>query len=220
MHRGKRKSTPSLVPNKLKKSTKISSQSANILPTATTATNPKLISVQSIHRSKRSRINTEDEIHCLKQEMHDLEMQKLDLLKYHQQCVMQLHEMVDAQQTLQQKLSHIENENLRLRQRSLDENASCIRGADERDSHGDRENRVQLTNLKELSFDTIIEEIGRLEEENLSHKDLKSQLHALYDENQRLKERLQEKQNENQSLFEKYSVTLQQYQILIKHYLK
>ena len=42
-------------------------------------------------KTLKSREIKEDHIHCLEQEIHKLEMEKLDILKQNQQCISQFH---------------------------------------------------------------------------------------------------------------------------------
>ena len=159
-----------------------------------------------------SKINRENEIYCLKQEIHKLEMDKLDLLKHNQSFVIQLQEIVNDQQSLQQKLCYLENENNGLRQKNLIENPQFIDRFDNNDCNDNKDKRN--IDLSLSNFEDIIFEIKRLEQENKCRKDLRSQLFSYNEEIQKLKEQLITKQNENQSLFEKYSVTLNQYKLL------
>eukprot|EP01083_Nonionella_stella_P038200 103951_1 len=161
--------------------------------------------------------DTENRIHCLKQEIHQLEMGKLDLLKHNQQCVVQLQDMIQDQQSLQHKLCYLENENTRLRQCVIENDASFTTQMKEKDT--ENHNRMAPM-LSTLSFEDLIQEVQRIEKENQHQKDIKEQLIVLNEENQRLREQLIEKQNENQSLFDKYNVTLKQYELLSKSYLK
>ena len=161
-----------------------------------------------------SRSYTEDNIHCLEQQIHKLEMDKIESLKYSQKCVSHLQEIVNSQQLLQQKISHLENENMRLRQTEFD------RQNETNQIKQDHENMTLSESVSNLSFEDIIDRVMQIEKENKSTRSLQTQMEAMSHENMRLRQRIIECQNDNQALFEKYNVTLQQYQLLCKQYLK
>ena len=162
--------------------------------------------------------NKENEIHCLKQEIHKMGMEKIDLLKHNQQFVIQLKEVVNEQQQLQQKICNLENENIRLRHNSIEQNPKFIKFKPQQQPKNDnyKENGKCASNsAAELSsFEDIINEIKRIEQENKCEQDLKYQLYIFNQEIQKLKEQLIMKQNENQSLYEKYTVIVKQYELL------
>jgi len=169
-------------------------------------------------------VDVDDEVQCLRQKMHSLEMEKLSLVKWNAQNVRELQEMVARQQTLQSKLTHSENENMRLRAQTVAIDAQSSSPSPSslitREERSLRKVERKLNDVASLSFEEVVDEIKRLEHENKASEDLKAQLFALRNENQKLKERLAAKENENAALFEKYNVTLTQYHILCKHYLK
>ena len=158
--------------------------------------------------------NKENEIHCLKQEIHKLEMEKIDLLKHNQQFVIQLKDVVNEQQILQQKICNLENENVRLRQNSIESNPKFIKFGFEQQPMNENDNIKENGVCGLGSFEGIINEIKRIEQENKCEKDLKFQLYILNQELRKLREQLIMKQTENQSLFEKYTVILKQYEFL------
>ena len=166
--------------------------------------------------------NKENEIHCLKQQIHKLEMEKIDILKHNQQFVIQLKDVVNEQQILQQKICNLENENVRLRQNSIESNPKFIKFGFQQQPMNKNDNikengkeTINNVGVTELgSFEDIINEIKKIEKENKYEKDLKFQLYLYNQEIQKLKELLIMKQNENQSLYEKYTVILQQYELL------
>lgn len=168
---------------------------------------------------RRASARLSDEVHCLKQQIHKLQMEKVDLVRGSQQNVQRLQEMVASQQSLQLKLTHCENDNARLRAQanSNENNDESLASTEQRELQKVVRKLGSVTNL---SFEEVVEEIKRLERENESQRGLKAQMFALHDENLKLKERLTQKQIENASIFEKYNVTLTQYHILCKHYLK
>lgn len=198
--------------NKLKSNSMGHSKSGNEDLLSFLKTTTKRINNIENNNMINSKINRENEIYCLKQEIHKLEMDKLDLLKHNQSFVIQLQEIVNDQQSLQQKLCYLENENNGLRQKNLIENPQFIDRFDNNDCNDNKDKRN--IDLSLSNFEDIIFEIKRLEQENKCRKDLRSQLFSYNEEIQKLKEQLITKQNENQSLFEKYSVTLNQYKLL------